>query len=97
MSKEAALKSVELPVSAGATVSGAGIPGAIFDVVLTPAAADATLTLKDGPSGAIVLTLFAKATTNSLPFNSTKGLQCSTEIYYILAGAGALADVSYQV
>lgn len=69
----------------------------VYTVVLTPAAAVATLVLQDGGAGGIVKArLQAAASGASVPLVLPAPFQCNTDIYITLTGAGATYNVYHR-
>lgn len=74
-------------------------PGQVVGVVLTPAAAAATVTIYDNPSGASgtkLVSLQAGANGASAVFAPTSGIGCGQGLYASLGGAGAEVTVLYR-
>lgn len=68
----------------------------LYGVVLTPAAAVATLEIRDGSSGTVLLTLQAAASGSSVTPELGGCVQFATAIHATLSGAGALAAFHYS-
>ncbi len=67
--------------------------GILHSIVLTPAAADATLTLREGGSdGSIIAVVKAPANTASVPV-FFEGAYYQGQLHATLAGAGAVATI----
>ena len=80
------------------SASGAalGRPGELVGVVLTPAAATATVTIYDnasGASGTKLVSLQAGANGASAVFAPAAGIGCAQGLYASLSGAGAEVTV----
>lgn len=83
-------------VNVAATGTVFATPAMIVSVVLTPAAATATLVLRNGGAGGTTkLTLQALVSGNSAVWMSPYPIRCGTDIHATLAGAGATATVQY--
>jgi len=70
----------------------------VRSVTLTPAAAVATLVLRDGGAGGtVLLRLQAAANGNSQTWGDGESvLVCATDIHVTIGGAGANVNVGYQ-
>lgn len=86
-----------------ATATGDVVAGrrTLHSVVLTPAAAVATLDIRDGSGGAVLLSLQAAANGSSViwaagsPRGQEAGLPFGSSIHATLAGAGASVTVEH--
>jgi hypothetical protein len=78
-----------------ALAGAGGNPRTLYSVVLTPAAALSTVEVRDGSGGAIRLKLQAAASGGSVVWSDENGVAFSSSIHLTLAGASAVAAVSY--
>lgn len=88
-------------VTATGDVAAAGTGGGarvLRSVVLTPAAAAATLDVRDGSGGAIIASLQAAANGNSAIWSvvDRAGVPFTTAIHATIAGASASATFEYE-
>lgn len=70
----------------------------VHSIVLTPAAAVATLEIRDGAAGAVRVKLQAAANGNSATWTSGdhEGVLFSSTVHATLSGAGAVAAAEYS-
>lgn len=94
----------DLVTSSGSKAASAGgnivaAPCALMSYMVTPAAADATLTLYDNAlgdtSGTVLATIFVKSGTSSQQVVLTYGVRCNKGLSYSLVGAASTALVHY--
>lgn len=73
---------------------GPAIGGEIVGIVLTPAAATATLTLREGGSGGTVIMVLQAAASGNSVVSEIPPLVYAGQLHATLAGAGASAVVA---
>lgn len=97
MISDPSTSSGSLAVSAGAAIYAR--PAVIMGYSVTPAAADAVLTVYDNAtaaSGTIVAQMTVKASTSTQVAVLTTGIWCNNGLFYTLTGASATALVSFN-
>lgn len=100
----AQVRSQILAVATDALVPGTGSEGKYCSALLTPAAADAILTVYDGPASENKIIAQLKAVTNgptvgeqlSLPIPYKGGQSGLDGLHYTLTGVGATAQIGMQ-